>query len=50
VRLRRGPATPSTTESSHRVAATVLVVLGALCILISTVSVWVRDIALDSEV
>ena len=26
-----------------------LVVLGALCILISTVSVWIRDIALDSD-
>lgn len=34
---------------SHRIAVTVLVVLGALCILISTVSVWIRDIALDSD-
>jgi Short C-terminal domain len=50
VRLRRGPAGPGTTESSHRIAATVLVVLGALCILISTISVWIRDIALDSDV
>jgi hypothetical protein len=28
----------------------VLIVLGALCILISTVSVWIRDMALDPEV
>ena len=28
----------------------VLVVLGALCLLISTVSVWIRDVALDEDV
>jgi hypothetical protein len=47
--LSRGSAKTGTTESSHRVLATVLVVLGALCILISTVSVWIRDIALDPD-
>jgi hypothetical protein len=47
--LRRGSAKTGTTESSHRILATVLVVLGALCILISTVSVWIRDIALDPD-
>jgi Short C-terminal domain len=50
VKLRRGPAEPGTTESSHRIVATVLVVLGAICILISTISVWIRDVALDPEV
>ncbi len=49
MRLRRGSTTTGKTERSHRILATVLVVLGALCILISTVSVWVRDIALDSD-
>ena len=49
MRLKRGSATTGTTERSHRILATVLVVLGALCILISTVSVWIRDIALDSD-
>lgn len=49
MRLRRGPAKTGTNERSHRILATVLVVLGALCILISTVSVWIRDIALDSD-
>jgi Short C-terminal domain len=34
----------------HRVLVAVLVVLGALCILVSTLSIWVRDVALDSDV
>jgi hypothetical protein len=50
VRLRRGPAKAGTAGGSHRIAATVLVILGALCILISTISVWIRDIALDPDV
>ncbi len=33
----------------HRLLVAVLVALGALCILVSTVSVWVRDVALDSD-
>jgi Short C-terminal domain len=35
---------------SHRVLVAVLVFLGALCLLISTVSVWIRDVALDEDV
>jgi hypothetical protein len=34
----------------HRIAVPVLIVVGALCILVSTVSVWIRDIALDPDV
>lgn len=33
----------------RRLAIWTLVVLGALCVFISTISVWVRDIALDSD-
>jgi hypothetical protein len=35
---------------SGRVLMAVLVFLGAFCILISTVSVWIRDVALDPDV
>lgn len=35
---------------SRRVLVPLLVVLGAVCILISTVSVWIRDVALDPDV
>jgi len=35
---------------SHRVLVAVLVFLGALCLLVSTVSVWIRDVALDEDV
>jgi hypothetical protein len=35
---------------SHRVLAAVLVFLGAVCLLVSTVSVWIRDVALDEDV
>jgi hypothetical protein len=34
----------------HRITVPVLIVVGALCILVSTVSVWIRDIALDPDV
>lgn len=34
----------------RRILVPVLVVLGALCILVSTVSVWIRDVALDPDV
>jgi hypothetical protein len=46
------PGKPGTTVkklSSHRIVVPLLVFLGALCILISTVSVWVRDLALDPD-
>lgn len=35
--------------SSHRIVVPLLVFLGALLILISTVSVWIRDLALDPD-
>jgi hypothetical protein len=38
------------TNRSGRVLVPVLVFLGTLCILISTVSVWIRDVALDPDV
>lgn len=41
---------PEPRRRNHRVLAGVLVALGALCILVSTVGVWVRDVALDSDV
>jgi hypothetical protein len=34
----------------HRVLVPVLVFLGALCLLVATVSVWIRDVALDESV
>jgi hypothetical protein len=34
---------------NHRVLVPILVVLGALCILVSTVSVWINDVALDPD-
>jgi hypothetical protein len=34
--------------NAHRVLVPVLAVLGLVCILLSTVSIWVRDSALDS--
>jgi hypothetical protein len=37
-------------ERPHRIVVPVLIVVGALCILVSTVSVWIRDVALDPEV
>ena len=40
---------PARRARSHRVVAPLLVLLGALCILLSTVSVWIRDAALDTE-
>ena len=35
-------------RSSHRIAVPVLIVLGLLCIMISTISAWLQDSALDS--
>jgi hypothetical protein len=46
----RAPAETGRAKRPHRVLVTVLVVLGALCILVSTVSVWIRDMALDPDV
>jgi len=49
VRKRKASEQPDKGSRRRRLAVWVLVVLGALCIFISTISVWVRDIALDSD-
>jgi ABC-type Fe3+ transport system permease subunit len=46
----RAPAKTGRVERPHRIVVPVLIVVGALCILVSTVSVWIRDVALDPEV
>jgi hypothetical protein len=49
VRKRKDSGKPDKGSRRRRLAVWLLVVLGALCIFISTISVWVRDIALDSD-
>jgi Short C-terminal domain len=46
---RKAPEKAAQGSRRRRLAVWALVVLGALCLLISTISVWVRDIALDSD-
>ena len=46
----KAPAKPEKGTRRRRFAVTALVVLGALCIFISTLSVWIRDVALDEDV
>lgn len=36
-------------SGDHRILVPVLVVLGAVCLLVSTISVWIRDVALDPD-
>lgn len=43
------PAKEEKGPRHHRILVPVLVVLGAVCILVSTISVWIRDIALDPD-
>lgn len=43
-------AKPEKGSRRRRIGVTALVVLGALCIFISTLSVWIRDVALDEDV
>jgi hypothetical protein len=43
----KAPEKPAKSTRRRRAAVWALVVLGALCVLISTVSVWIRDMALD---
>jgi Short C-terminal domain len=43
------PRTKGGAPRRHRVLVPLLVVLGAFCILVSTVSIWVREIALDED-
>jgi len=49
VSKEKAPEKPSKGSRRRRLAVWLLVVFGALCILISTVSVWIRDIALDPD-
>src|SRR6185436_8392165 len=43
------PAKPEKGSRRRRIGVTTLVVLGALCIFISTLSIWIRDVALDPD-
>jgi Short C-terminal domain len=45
----KAPEKPAKSTRRRRAVVWVLVVLGALCVLISTVSVWIRDMALDPD-
>jgi hypothetical protein len=45
----KAPEKPAKSSRRRRLAVWALVVLGALCLLISTISVWVRDMALDPD-
>jgi hypothetical protein len=45
----KAPENHAKSTRRRRLAVWALVVLGALCVFISTISVWVRDIALDSD-
>jgi Short C-terminal domain len=45
----KAPEKPVKATRRRRLAVWALVVLGALCLLISTVSVWIRDVALDPD-
>ena len=49
MRKRKASENPDKGSRRRRLAVWALVVLGALCIFISTISVWVRDIALDPD-
>ena len=49
MRKRKASEKPDKGSRRRRLAVWALVVLGALCIFISTISVWVRDIALDPD-
>src|SRR6185295_8720553 len=49
VRKRKASEKRDKGSRRRRLAIWTLVALGALCIFISTISVWVRDIALDSD-
>jgi hypothetical protein len=50
VSASKAPAKPAKSARRHRILVPVLVFLGALCLLVSTVSVWIRDVALDESV
>ena len=46
----KAPAKSEKGSRRRRVAVLALIILGALCIFISTLSVWIRDVALDEDV
>jgi hypothetical protein len=45
----KAPAKPEKGSRRRRIGVTTLVVLGTLCIFISTLSLWIRDVALDPD-
>ena len=45
----KAPAKSEKASRRRRVGVLALVVLGALCIFISTLSIWIRDVALDED-
>jgi hypothetical protein len=49
VRQRKAPEKPAKGSRRRRLAVWALVVLGALCVFISTLGIWIRDVALDEE-
>lgn len=49
MRVGKAPSKSDKGTRPHRILVPVLVVLGAVCILVSTVSVWIRDVALDPD-
>jgi hypothetical protein len=46
---RKAPEKPAKASRRRRIAVWALVVLGALCIFISTLGIWIRDVALDED-
>jgi Short C-terminal domain len=46
---RKAPQQAAQGSRKRRLAVWALVVLGALCIFISTLSIWIRDVALDED-
>ena len=46
---RKAPAKPEKGSRRRRAGVLALIVLGALCIFISTLSIWIRDVALDED-
>ena len=49
VRKSKTPAKPEKGSRRRRAGVLALIVLGALCIFISTLSIWIRDVALDPD-
>jgi hypothetical protein len=45
----KSPAKPEKGSRRRRVAVLALIILGAVCIFISTLGIWIRDVALDED-